>query len=224
MVIHAEESKVKFHPLYPLAKTGDANAAEQLVLDTATAQAMERVEELIGSRKPSLLAVHALESEGANIIPRVLANVLADALHLNVERGVVQINRVQHTGAKGDHRLATPALFAGQVRQREYLIVDDFIGQGGTLANVRGFVEAEGGRVIGATVLTGKAYSAKLQLELSTLRALREKHGSELEQWWNATFGYGFERLTESEAKYLFRIDDAHAVPDRIAAALGRGS
>src|SRR5207249_11182772 len=96
---------------------------------------------------------------------------------------------------------------------------DDFIGQGGTLANLRGFLESHGAMVIGATTLTGKAYSAKLKLTEETLRNLRGKYGRELEEWWLATFGYGFERLTESEARYLIRADDAYTITTRIAAA-----
>ena len=93
------------------------------------------------------------------------------------------------------------------------------IGQGGTLANLRGFVESRGAKVIGATALTGKGYSAKLSLSEETLRGLKGKHGTELEQWWVAAFGYGFERLTESEARYLTRADDAHSISARIVAA-----
>ncbi|HMX29239.1 MAG TPA: phosphoribosyltransferase [Blastocatellia bacterium] len=98
-------------------------------------------------------------------------------------------------------------------------MVDDFIGQGGTLANLKGFLESHGASVIGATVLTGKAYSAKLALTNETLQRLREKYGDELETWWVAAFGYGFECLTESEARYLTRADDADAIRTRIVAA-----
>jgi hypoxanthine-guanine phosphoribosyltransferase len=104
-------------------------------------------------------------------------------------------------------------------KEPEYFLVDDFIGQGGTLANLRGFVESQGAKVIGATALTGKGYSAKLNLSEETLRGLKGKQGIELEQWWIATFGYGFERLTESEARYLTRADDAHSISARVVAA-----
>jgi hypothetical protein len=89
----------------------------------------------------------------------------------------------------------------------------------GTLANLKGVVESHVGAVIGATALTGKAYSAKLRVSSETLQALRGKPGIELEQCWNATFGYSSERLTESEARYLTRADDAHAISARIVAA-----
>ena len=53
----------------------------------------------------------------------------------------------------------------------EYFLVDDFIGQGGTLANLKGYLESRGAAVLGATALTGKAYSAKLKLEDDTFKA-----------------------------------------------------
>jgi hypoxanthine phosphoribosyltransferase len=158
-----------------------------------------------------------------NVIPRVFARVLSKALDLTSANNIIQINRVSHTGADGYHRLAFPPLFGGEVKKQEYFLVDDFIGQGGTLANLKGFVESCGAKVVGATTLTGKAYSAKLNLTEETLQALRRKHGNELEQWWAATFGYGFERLTESEARYLTRSDDAHAISARIVAARRKG-
>jgi hypoxanthine-guanine phosphoribosyltransferase len=111
---------------------------------------------------------------------------------------------------------------SGDVKELEYFLVDDFVGQGGTLANLRGFVESRGAKVLGATSLTGKGYSAKLSLSKETLRGLKGKHGTELEQWWVAAFGYGFERLTESEARYLTRADDAHSISARIVAAAGK--
>ena len=154
-----------------------------------------------------------------NVIPRVFARALSQVLDLPVFAGVIQINRVTHTGASGYQRLAFPALFDGEVAAASYLLVNDFIGQGGTLANLKGFVETKGGTVIGATALTGKSYSAKLRPDEQTLVELRRKHGERLEEWWFATFGYGFERLTQSEVRYLTRVDDAHAIPERLALA-----
>jgi hypothetical protein len=89
------------------------------------------------------------------------------------------------------------------------------------LANFRGHIEANGGRVIGAVALTGKPYSAKLALSDPQLAELRHKHG-ELEDWWRERFGFGFEALTQSEARYLARSADADTIRDRVAAA-GQG-
>jgi hypothetical protein len=75
------------------------------------------------------------------------------------------------------------------------------VGQGGALANLIGYVESAGGHVIGATVLTGKPYFAKLAPDDELIRALRDKHGRDFENWWRERFG--FDCLTRSEARYL---------------------
>ena len=98
-------------------------------------------------------------------------------------------------------------------------MVDDFIGQGGTLANLRGWIESRGGRVVGAVALTGKFYSAKLSPTQEQLRELRERHGPDFEKWWREHFGHAFDCLTQSEARYLARSPDVDTIRDRLAAA-----
>ena len=93
--------------------------------------------------------------------------------------------------------------------------VDDFVGMGGTLANLRGYIESKGGRVLGAVVLTGKPFSAKLTLEEKTLEELRQTHGQDLDHWWQDRFGHAFDSLTQSEARYLSRSPDANTIRDR---------
>jgi len=151
-----------------------------------------RVKALVGHSRPHLLAVHAVETVGMNAIPRAFARALSPLLDLPVASGIVQINRVTHTGAGGYHRLAFPPVFDGNVTAGDYLLVDDFVGQGGTLANLRGHVETHQGNVLGAITLTGKAYSAKLRLDQTTLDGLREKHGTELERVDFAFLGITF--------------------------------
>jgi hypothetical protein len=58
-----------------------------------------------------------------------------------------------------------------------------------------------------------------LHQDLALIQALRDKHGGELEDWWNKNFGFDFDRLTRSEARYLEKSPDADAIRDRIVAA-----
>jgi hypothetical protein len=55
------------------------------------------------------------------------------------------------------------------------------------------------------------------------IRALRAKHGAGLEEWWRQHFGFDFECLTRSEARYLENTPDADTVRSRIAAARSAG-
>jgi hypoxanthine-guanine phosphoribosyltransferase len=219
VVILADVPVAKSHPGFAAAKAGDAKAAESLIDDTLALTGIDPLTSIIRGSVPHLLPVHAVEEIGMNAIPRAFARALAQRTRLPLRSGIIQMNRVSHTGAGGYHRLAFPPVFEGDVEAVEYLLVDDFVGQGGTLANLRGYLESNGGRVVGAVTLTGKAYSSDLRLRAETLEVLREKHGQKLEEWWIATFGYGFDRLTESEAKYLIRSDDADTATARIIAA-----
>lgn len=220
VVIHAAESAVKMHPAYSAAKAGDSDAAFCLVSDTLSPQAVAAVLAIAAGRRPLLTSAHAFERTGVNAIPEALADELSRQTGFPVDASIVQVNVVGHTGADGYVRLARQALFDGEVLSyRDYLLVDDFIGQGGTLANLKGFIETHGGRVIGATVLTGKPYSAKLSPKNEQLTALRAKHGNALEIWWRQRFGHGFDCLTQSEARYLERSPDADTIRNRLAAA-----
>ncbi len=169
----------------------------------------------------STVSAHAVERAGVNAIPEALADIIAKQLEWRADAGIVQTNIVAHTGADGFSRLARQAEFGGDVAsQQNYVLVDDFVGQGGTLANLRSHIVRGGGFVLGATVLTGKAHSAVLALSESTLEALRKKHGKELENWWCERFGFGFDCLTESEARYLLNTPSADRVRNQIAAAV----
>ena len=153
-----------------------------------------------------------------------MAEFLGGQLGILFEDAVVQTNVVSHTGADGYGRLARQATFEGKIqREREYVMVDDFIGQGGTLANLRGWIEKQGGKVVGAVALTGKPYSAKLNPSQERLHELRQKHGSDFEKWWKAHFGHAFDCLTYSEARYLVRSPDVDTIRNRLAEAKQEG-
>jgi hypothetical protein len=220
VVIHAPESAVKHHPAYSSAKSGDSDAAYLLVRDALSPDALVVLRDLLGSRRPILVSAHALEQDGVNAIPEALAEELGRLLDLPVDGSVVQTNVVRHTGADGFSRLARQADFAGDISLGlDYLMVDDFVGQGGTLANLRGYIETSGGNVIAATVLTGKPYSSILAATPVQIDLLRSKHGKELEVWWQARFGHAFDSLTQSEARYLERTPDADTIRNRVVAA-----
>jgi hypothetical protein len=221
VIVTTDEVTVKHHACYDEAKTGDALQAALLVRNFCDEAYLLRLRSAIHIHTSlRVAAVHAQEAYGRNQIAQALAAYLAEALGLERDDNVVQVNIVNHTGANGFARMAAQALFEGNVEPDvDYLMVDDFIGQGGTLANLRGLLESSGGRVVGATVLTGKPFSAKIALTVETLDLLRKTHGSELEIWWQEHFGFGFDCLTESEARYLLRSADADTIRNRIVEA-----
>lgn len=141
--IAAGESVVKRHPDYAAAKAGNAEAAARLVSELVTADIVDAIGATLDCRDAIVASIHAVEAGGVNAIPEAVADRIAQQLGLETDENLVQINVVNHTGADGFARLARQALFDGKVRERHrYLIVDDFVGQGGTIANFRGWIES----------------------------------------------------------------------------------
>ena len=220
VLIHASESAVKQHPAYKWAKTGHGPSATTLVNDTMSEQRNQQLVDLLRGHAPTLVSAHAYEREGINAIPEAFAVEISKAVGWPHDLGVAQINVVTHTGADGFSRLARQAEFAGAVQPGcEYVLVDDFVGMGGTLANLKGYIESKGGKVLAAVSLTGKPHSAKLALSPERLQELRKKHGTELETWWIERFAHAFDALTESEARYLARTETVDTIRNRIADA-----
>lgn len=225
VVLHARLGDATAHRDYEAAKAGDKDAAYRLVSDVLTKDAVDKIRNIIGNREVLLAAVHAEEASGRNKIPQAMADVLGKVLHQEVDDSLVQTKLVGRTGQDGFGRLANQPEFAGNVRSDlPYFILDDTLTQGGTLAGLKGYIESHGGRVIGASALTGKQYSARMALSPQTLSQLREHFGGTgLENWWKQQHGYGFDGLTESEANYLLRAGDADKIRDRVLAARQTG-
>lgn len=126
------------------------------------------------------------------------------------------------------NRLVTPAAFEGVVVVGQaYVLVDDHVGLGGTLANLRGHIETLGGRVLAMTTLTESRDARQIALRPETLNVLRERHGEDFEQFWKAQFGHALDCLTDIEGKVLGREPTVDAIRNRLAQAAvearGRG-
>lgn len=219
--IHADLKARNTHPAYVAGKSGGAEAARALADDLLSADEVQRLGYWLDGRRPILLGVTADEMMGFNAIPDAMAQVLAACLGLEVSGGaIVQYDKVGHTKADGWHRLVTPARFAGDVVPgREYFLVDDHVGFGGTLANLRGFIEYNGGHVIGMTTLTETRAARRISVRPETLAVLYGRHGLELEQFWLGRFGHGLDCLTDIEAGYLCRVESLAAIQNRMAQA-----
>ena len=117
---------------------------------------------------PTLVSAHAYERDVVNAVPQAFADLLGRRLGWPVDDDILQVNVVSHTGANGWSRMAQPAAFDGEAEAgRSYLLVDDFLGMGGALANLRGHIESLGGVVLAATTLTGKTYRPSCRQPLS---------------------------------------------------------
>jgi hypothetical protein len=229
VVIHTTVKTRDAHPSYAAAKAGDAEAALVLAGDLICLEAIVELQDMIGESPAILLPVVADETGGFSAIPDAMAQLLAHKLGLIAQAGgIVQINKVGHTRAPAFQRLVTPAEFDGEVEEGGiYILVDDHVGLGGTLANLKGYLETNGATVIGITTLTESRDARRIALQPATHDMLWEKHGEALDQIWQAQFGHGIDCLTDVEAQILCRQQTVDAIEDFLAQAAvearGRG-
>lgn len=211
--------RITRHVDFEAAKAGDVEAAGRVVDFALDDAVVERVKAMAADHNPVLVAVHAEESTGRNHLPIAYASRLGDRLGLDVDTEIVQSNRVHRTGKGAEYRLTAQPQFSGPVEPgRSYIVVDDHVTAGGTLAALRSYIEARGGKVVGATTLTASPRSHILKPTVGTLAALRGKF-PDLEPWFKEHTGYGFDALTESEARQFLRYGSA----DRVRGVLAEG-
>ncbi|MDF0750270.1 hypothetical protein NLU14_08510 [Marinobacter sp. 71-i] len=216
----AELGAAEKHPRYAEAKAGNIAAATELVDDLVTEATISRVKSIAGDSRPRLVPVMAEEASGDNAIPAAYAVKLGEALGLDVEADIVQSVRARRTGTGADYRLANHSTFEGPVvAGQSYLIVDDTMTMGGTLAGLRGHIKANGGTVVGATTLTGFGEQGQLALTEKMRQDLWNKHGEPLNDYLQEEFGYGIDSLTQGEAGHFRKAVSLDAIRDRIAAA-----
>lgn len=215
---------LKKEPEYEAAKSGDWDAALELVDKLLTGDTVTKIKELIGENKPKILPVLAIEESGRNKIPLAFATLLGMELGLDVETEIVQKDKVGRTNSKSDHRLAFNPTFTGKVEPgAKYLIVDDTLTMGGTIASLRGYVEKNGGEVVGASVMTAHPGALNLPVKQSKLNAIEAKHGTAVNDFWKEVFGYGIEELTQGEAGHINAAASLDSIRDRITTARNEG-
>lgn len=220
VVIHAPLEQRDGHPDYDAAKSGDLNSAKLLVRELLSDASVEMLRGSVPG-SPLLAGVSAIETRGFNAIPDAMANELSLRLGWELDDGELrQSNKVGHTRASAWHRFVAQAEFTGSVRAgADYVLVDDHVGFGGTLANLRGYIEEHGGTVVAMTTLTETRDARKITLTRDTLEALRRTHGEPLEEFWEEHFRFRLDCCTQLEAEYLLRQRSFDYIRRRLAKA-----
>lgn len=195
---------LKNEPEYEAAKGGDREAALSLVSRLVSRDFVDSMRDQLAGRKPVLVPVLATEQGGLNKIPLAFARVLAHHLNLEVETGIGMREKVGRTGAGADHRLVAVPSFAGEVEAgQHYVILDDTVSMGGTVASLRGYIENRGGKVILAATMTAHEGALSLAVKPRMLDAIMAKHGPEMGKLCQEELGYDLSLLTQGEAGHF---------------------
>lgn len=201
---NGELGSLKLQPEYEAAKGGDRAAALAMVSRLVTHEFLDQMREQLAGRKPVLVPVLAVEQGGLNKIPLAFARVVGHHLGLPVATEIGMREKVGRTNSGSDHRLVACPSFAGEVEAgQEYVILDDTVSMGGTLAALRGFIENRGGNVILAAAMTAHEGALSLAVKQRMLDSILAKHGPEMGQLCQEELGYDLSLLTQGEAGHF---------------------
>lgn len=211
-------TKLKAHPDYAAAKAGDIEAGARLVEAVVSPVSIAEAKSRFA---PGAIFAYpnAVEASGRNKIPAALADLYADETGGTASAGIVQANRVFHTGAGAMERLVRRPVFDGPIQPGgRYVLVDDVSTMGGTLAEMAAYIRRGGGEVEGVVLLVNATRFDVLLPKPEVIAGLKEKFGDIIRQ----ELGVNPSALTAPEAGYLSRFRDADTLRNSIAAARGR--
>ena len=208
------DQALKQHSAYLQAKAGDGDAAVRLISDLALAAIYAQRDRF--AKGSIFVAPFAREASGDNAIPQVLAEVCAVICGACADQNVVQVTKVYHTGADPMERLALRAAFEGDVQPGgTYVLVDDVISLGGTLAELAHYIQSKGGVVKDVLALVNAGRTKSIRPDKRQLKILQERYAHELEN----IFGIEVDALTANEAGYLVGFRSVDEIRNRLAKA-----
>ena len=218
------------HPDYEAAKNKeDRFAALRLVQDFIIrpenqAQIKALKQKYTGT---IIIPIRAIEAGGKNRIPETLAEVIGQITGFEVDYNIVQTNRVHRTGTDEWHRFAFRPAFDGKVNTgKNYILVDDVFALGGSLNELRMFVERNGGKVVQAVAMTTGRSGTEIALAPKTLKSLVDRYGSDNLQCFLKEidlYGGNYKALTEPEARAIRRAPSLDKARNRILTARCQG-
>jgi hypothetical protein len=170
-----------------------------------------------------IVSVHAIESNGKNRIPQMLAEYISDITGLEADNDIIQTNRVHRTGSDEIHRFAFRPSFEGKVKKNSsYILVDDVFAFGGSFNELRIHIQKNGGKVIQTVAMSLGGHGNKIAPESEVLKKLVDRHSPDsLSLFLKEIDLYdgNYKALTNPEAYFLGNAPSLDQTRDRILEA-----
>lgn len=197
----------RFPDLYNAAKSGDREAAFELVSKLSESKAVaDKIAKLVADYPDAIVAYpHAEEAAGRNKIPALWAAKL-ESEGLKMTDDIRQINRPNHTGAADDGRLVRRSRFEGNVEKGgKYILLDDQVSSGATLRDMKDYIESQGGEVVQIVGMTASMGGHRIAPSEEHINRLNEL-GVTDKQLQDYGIAESIRHLTDGEAAKLVRL------------------
>lgn len=218
------------HPDFSAAKHGgDRAAADRLVASLIDPEAIAQFTQ---NYRGARLVVVGGSREDANQIPAAYAEAMERISGLPLDRGLLRTNSPKHTGKSALGRFLARARFGGGLRPgANYIALDDVMTQGGTISELRQFINQSGSHLVAVATLAhtrSSVMSNGLQIAptLATRRNLHERFGKKLGELLKTFDVYegNVHALTESECLLLCRFRSLEEIEQALHEEAGRAS
>ncbi len=217
---HTSITAMKKHHGYTDAKAGDIDKAIEIARQFVKKQKAQDM----GGQFPDamLVAPHAQEASGINQIPQQVANRLSELTGLSIDDKIVQSSKAHRTGKNAAEKMVARPEFDGDiVKGQEYILVDDVMSQGGTMSELRHYIENKGGKVSAVAPLTYARGSSMLGIQNKTVQELNGRFSKNefknLLQEFNISGTT--EALTEREGRYLLKFKSLDSIRNKLLEA-----
>lgn len=210
IIRNGDLKELEKHSLYLNAKQGDFNAALILIKDCIKQNFIKEIQNFFDIKKCDkynclLQPVLANEQWGDNKIPLALSFRLSQILKININTSIIQIDKVARTNKGAFYRLLYNPLFEGEViKNMNYFLLDDTLTMGGTIANLKGYIENNGGKVVGGAVMTAFPTALNIQIQSNMYQGILDKFGKEnINNLIKDFFYYDLSKFTQAEAGHI---------------------
>jgi len=217
-------SNMKSNQHYTAAKSGDSEEAVEFAMGIIGKSQREKILAVAKEHPDAIVCeVVAQEQNGKNKIPTALSQVICEIGNLKTAKRIFQANKVSHTGAGIDHRLAFRSEYDGSVVDGgRYILIDDVVTSGASLSDLRDYIEHNGGRVV--HIMSGGAaqFATNIKLSQKTRVDLETKFGhNALHEFLKEERIHGGNHLalTESEGRRILSFDSLDEGRERLAHA-----
>jgi hypothetical protein len=197
-------------PGFEDAKRGDFDAAQYVVSRCAKKDRLD----ILRNRYPDAALIPVLGTNG-------LPLALAEAIGLPIWHRVRLLHTVSRKQLCAFKRLLHKPVFNGDIAKgRSYIIVDDIVTQGGTVAALREFIMSHGGKVVAVAALAYAIGSHNVAPQKWNIVRLTVKFGTKLPPLLReAGVAAVVRALTNSQAKYLLRFASVRNIQKRLPTA-----
>lgn len=212
------------HPLYQAAKgERDVGAALDILDDLASERTILSLREVANAHgvKPKIIAPSAQPGDSNNALAIGYAQWLGHELDWPVEIEVFQIKAFSRDRLGQWVRIAHNCAFRGEIdKETPYVIVDDVMTLGGTLADLRSFILHKGGSVIAMSAIASKDGDDRpIHLGDEMKGSLERYYGPRIAEFCTELLGYSHLCLTREEGDRLLGCSGYVAFREKILRA-----